>query len=148
MVRLLAPLLAFTSNEIWQAMPHTKGADARHVMLNDMPECDSARRLSAEAELKWDNLMRIRDDVNKALELARAEKLIGKPLDAKVTVSVSEEARAAWDSVKDAQRGQSSGCSLSEPTPALCFQQRSHFSPRAWSTSTRTPLRRVSAAWS
>ena len=103
MVRLLAPLLAFTSNEIWQAMPHTKGADARHVMLNDMPECDSARRLSAEAELKWDNLMRIRDDVNKALELARAEKLIGKPLDAKVTVSVSEEARAAWDSVKDAQ---------------------------------------------
>ena len=47
-----------------------------------------------------------------------------------------------------AQRGQRVGCSLSEPTPALCFQQRSHFSPRAWSTSTRTPLRRVSAAWS
>ena len=102
MVRLLAPLLSFTANEIWLAMPHAKGADARHVMLNDMPVCDGARRLSAEDELRWDNLMRIRDDVNKALELARAEKLIGKPLDAKVTVSVAEEARAAWQSVQGA----------------------------------------------
>ena len=102
MVRLLAPLLSFTANEIWLAMPHAGGADARHVMLNDMPACDGARRLSAEDELRWDNLMRIRDDVNKALELARAEKLIGKPLDAKVTVSVAEEARAAWQSVQGA----------------------------------------------
>ena len=38
MVRLLAPILAFTSNEIWQAMPHHKGANSEHVMLNDMPE--------------------------------------------------------------------------------------------------------------
>ena len=35
-MRLLAPLLAFTANEVWQDMPHGEGADARHVMLNDM----------------------------------------------------------------------------------------------------------------
>ena len=42
LMRLLAPLLAFTSNEVWQAMPHGKDADARHVMLNDMPAVDEA----------------------------------------------------------------------------------------------------------
>ena len=46
--------------------------------------------------------MALRDDVNKALELARAEKVVGKPLDAKVTVSVADEAKAAWETVKDA----------------------------------------------
>ena len=102
MMRLLAPLLSFTSNEVWQDMPHGKGADARHVMLNDMPKADGKYRLSAEAELRWSNLLRIRDDVNKALELARAEKAVGKPLDAKVTLYVGEDAKAAWASVEGA----------------------------------------------
>ena len=100
MMRLLAPLLAFTSNEVWQDMPHSDKEDARHVMLNDMPKPDAALKLSPEAELRWSNLLRIRDDVNKALELARAEKIVGKPLDAKVTIHVGEDAKAAWASVQ------------------------------------------------
>ena len=106
MMRLLAPLLSFTSNEVWKDMPHGKGADARHVMLNDMPKADDKYRLSAEQELRWSNLLRIRDDVNKALELARAEKTVGKPLDAKVTLYVGEDAKAVWESVKGADLAQ------------------------------------------
>ncbi len=105
-VRLLAPVLSFTSNEIWLEMPHGKADDARHVMLNDIPDFRDDLCLSAEAELRWTNLMALRDDVNKALELARAEKVIGKPLDAKATIYVSETARAAWDTVKDAALAQ------------------------------------------
>ena len=101
-MRLLAPLLAFTSNEVWQAMPHGKGADARHVMLNDMPAVEEDLKLSEDERVRWANLMALRDDVNKALELARAEKVVGKPLDAKVTVFVADEAKAAWETVKDA----------------------------------------------
>ena len=102
LMRLLAPLLAFTSNEVWQAMPHGEGADKRHVMLNDMPKPDGSLALSEDEAVRWANLMALRDDVNKALELARAEKIVGKPLDAKVTLYVADEAKAAWDTVKDA----------------------------------------------
>ena len=106
MMRLLAPLLAFTSNEVWQDMPHSDKEDARHVMLNDMPRPDAALKLSPEAELRWANLLRLRDDVNKALELARAEKTVGKPLDAKVTLHIGEDAAALWKSVEGADLAQ------------------------------------------
>ena len=100
-------------------MPHGKDADKRHVMLNDMPAVDGALKLSDAEAARWANLMALRDDVNKALELARAEKVIGKPLDAKVTVSVAPEAKAAWESVKDANLAQlcivSEFCETEEP---------------------------------
>ena len=92
MTRLLAPVLCFTADEIWLAMPHTEAEDARAVALNDMPETNAALRLSESEEAHWSKVMRVRADVNKALELARAEKLIGKPLDARVTLYVSEAA--------------------------------------------------------
>ena len=92
MTRLLAPVLSFTADEIWLAMPHEKGADGRNVCLNDMPEADSAWALTAEVEASWADVLRIRADVNKALELSRAEKRIGKPLDAKVTLFAEGEA--------------------------------------------------------
>ena len=105
-VRLLAPVLSFTANEIWLEMPHAEADDARHVMLNDMPEFCEGLCLSSEDEQRWANLMALRDDVNKALELARAEKVVGKPLDARATIYVDETARAAWDTVKDAPLAQ------------------------------------------
>ncbi len=46
LVRLLAPVLAFTSNEIWLAMPHDASADSRHVMLNDMPKVNAEYALT------------------------------------------------------------------------------------------------------
>ncbi len=92
LVRLIAPILAFTSNEIWLAMPHRTADDARHVMLNDMAApvegavCDEAY---------WDKLFALRTDVNKALELARNEKLVGKSLDAELTLYVTDAAAFA-----------------------------------------------------
>lgn len=97
MVRLIAPILAFTSNEIWQAMPHDASAETEHVMLNDISKVNPAYTLDAASSENWDLLISLRNDVNKALELARTEKTIGKPLEAKVTLYVSDEARANYD---------------------------------------------------
>jgi isoleucyl-tRNA synthetase len=99
MVRLIAPILAFTSNEIWQSMPHDENANPEHVMLNDMPKANPAYEMDAAAAEQWSKLIALRDDVNKALELARAEKIIGKPLEAKVTLSVSGDAKADFAKV-------------------------------------------------
>ncbi len=90
LVRMIAPILTFTANEIWLAMPHKAGDDARHVMLNDMPTADDNDAFAAE-EAKWDALFNLRDDVMKALEEARAAKLIGKSLEAKLTLTLSDE---------------------------------------------------------
>ena len=90
--RLLAPILAFTSNEIWESMPHKADEDPRHVMLNSMPVF-CADYDFADVEAKYEKLFDLRDDVMKALELARAEKLIGKSLDAKVTVYANDETK-------------------------------------------------------
>jgi len=101
MVRLLAPILAFTSNEIWLAMPHRSGDDTRHIMLNEIPDADENCKLSEEAEAKWASLIDLRTDVNKALELARAEKTVGKSLDAKIILGVDASAKAAFDAVNN-----------------------------------------------
>ena len=100
MVRLLAPILAFTANEIWLSMPHRAADDVRHVCLNDMPAEHPAWKLDEAKAAYWADSLRLRDDVNKALELARAEKGIGKPLDAKVTIHVSDGAKDAVDKIR------------------------------------------------
>ncbi|MBQ3482885.1 MAG: isoleucine--tRNA ligase [Clostridia bacterium] len=85
MTRLMAPLLAFTAEEIWQAMPHKASDVKESVFLNDMPDFDESL-VFADVTTRWDELFALREPVMKALELARAEKRIGKSLDAKVTV--------------------------------------------------------------
>jgi isoleucyl-tRNA synthetase len=94
LTRLLAPLLAFTCEEIWQAMPHGSSDNKESVYLNDMPTYDEAY-CNAELAERWDRQFALRDDVMKALEVARAAKLIGKSLDAKVTVYTEDTDIAA-----------------------------------------------------
>lgn len=90
--RLLAPILAFTSDEAWAAMPHASSDNTSHVLLNDMPEYTEAYNFE-EIEKHYDKLFETRDVVMKALELARNEKVIGKSLEAKVRIyTESEEA--------------------------------------------------------
>ena len=92
MAKLFAPILAFTCDEIWQAMPHREGDDARNVLLNQMPtDCD-AYALDVNTMAKWDIIMKLRQDVNGVLELARAEKRIGKALEAKVSLQSDDAA--------------------------------------------------------
>ena len=89
--RLLAPVISFTAEEIWKAMPHDAGDKAESIFLNDMPRYSKAfADETAVLCAKWDKLFEYRDDVMKALELARAEKMIGKSLDAKVTVYTND----------------------------------------------------------
>ena len=83
LTRLVAPILAFTSEEIWAAMPHFAADDAESVLFNEMPK-PVALHTDESFVAKWDRIHQVRDEVNKALELKRNEKLIGKSLEAKV----------------------------------------------------------------
>ena len=102
MTKMFAPILAFTCDEIWQAMPHRKEDDGRNVLLNTMNKPFDAYALSTQELRKWDTLISVRDDVNGVLEAARGAKRIGKPLEAAVTLSVKDQAaKEALDSVSD-----------------------------------------------
>ncbi len=90
MVRLLAPVLAYTCEEIWKFMPHADGEDKESVMFSEMPQI-CAEYEDRALEEKWKKIIEVRNDVNKALELARNEKTIGKSLDAEVTVYAGGE---------------------------------------------------------
>ena len=80
-VRLLAPILSFTAEEVYDNMPYE---DAESVHLTDFPVKNLIDDAALEA--KWDKLLEVRDDVNKALEESRNEKVIGKSLEAAVEV--------------------------------------------------------------
>lgn len=80
-VRLLAPILSFTAEEVYDNMPYE---DAESVHLTDFPVKNVIEDAALEA--KWDKLLEVRDDVNKALEESRNEKVIGKSLEAAVEV--------------------------------------------------------------
>ena len=89
LTRITAPLLSYTAEEIWAAMKHISTDDTRSVFLNDMPVYDEALTFDGIEE-KYAKLFDLRDDVMKALEIARADKLIGKSLDAKLTIFASD----------------------------------------------------------
>ena len=99
MTRMLAPMLAFTSEEIWAAMPHGAADEASCVLLNDIPDYDEKLCLSQELSDQWDKVIALRTDVNKALEAARAQKLVGKSLDAEVTLYLNAEGKDAFDAM-------------------------------------------------
>jgi len=88
MTKLFAPILAFTCDEIWQAMPHQESDDARNVLFNEMNQPFTAYALDEAALAKWDRIIAVRTAVNGALETARNEKKIGKGLEAKVFLTV------------------------------------------------------------
>ena len=87
MTKAFAPILAFTCDEIWLQMPHRAEDDARNVLLNVMSKPYADYALSAEKMAAWDTAIRVRSDVNGVLERARADKRIGKSLEAHVTLS-------------------------------------------------------------
>ena len=91
MTKIFAPILAFTCDEIWQAMPHREGDDARNVVLNQMNKPFTDYALDDAAMSAWAGLIKVRDTVNAALEAARNEKKIGKSLEAKVDLTVPQE---------------------------------------------------------
>ncbi len=84
--KLFAPILAFTCDEIWLAMPHRDEDDARNVVLNQMNQPFTEYALDDDTMTRWNALEQLRDSVNVALEAARAAKKVGKSLEAHVTL--------------------------------------------------------------
>ena len=91
MTRMFAPILAFTCEEIWLAMPHRSADDSRSVLFNCMVQPYEGYALPEDAMVRWARIAAIRTAVNGALEQARADKTIGKSLEAEVDVTVPAE---------------------------------------------------------
>jgi isoleucyl-tRNA synthetase len=92
LVRLAAPILVFTSEEIWKYLPKLKDEpDSVHMAL--FPEAASlACGIAKEAAANWERLAQVRAAVLVALEQARAAKIIGGGLEAKVHLHAGPEA--------------------------------------------------------
>ncbi|MDT0925866.1 isoleucine--tRNA ligase [Staphylococcus pseudintermedius] len=78
MTKLLAPIIPHTAEEVWS---HIEQVDEESVHLTNMPAKEEVDQALLD---KWNTFMALRDDVNRALEAARNEKVIGKSLEAKV----------------------------------------------------------------
>ena len=100
--KLFAPILAFTCDEIWLAMPHTGDDDARNVVLNEMNKPFTAYALDSKTMARWEHIIAVRTVVNGALEEARAAKVIGKSLEADVHLTVPESDRFFADESPEA----------------------------------------------
>ncbi len=87
---LVSPILAFTSEEIWGYMPHSASDNTESVLFNEISS-DMVLGNDDELVARWDRLHQVRDDVKKALEIARASKIIGSSLDAKVVLYADGE---------------------------------------------------------
>jgi isoleucyl-tRNA synthetase len=87
LLRLLAPVLSFTADEAWQHMP---ARNEQSVHLAAFPPLHPEWKNDSLVE-RWDRIMKVRADVSKAMELARAAKIIGHPLDAGVTIAAQPE---------------------------------------------------------
>ena len=85
LVKMLAPLTCFTAEEIWKFMPKAKNANVESVMLTDYPTVKEEYKNEA-IRTKWEKIVDIKEIVSKKLEEARAEKVIGHSLNAKVTL--------------------------------------------------------------
>ncbi|HXS02674.1 MAG TPA: isoleucine--tRNA ligase [Pyrinomonadaceae bacterium] len=85
LARMLAPILVFTADEIWENLPDREEPSI-HLALLPKPDEQSHDALSAE----WGRLFEIRDNVLRALEEARVAKQIGSSLQAKVRLKASE----------------------------------------------------------
>ena len=89
LAKLLAPIIPHTTDEVYS---HLNNKEAESIHLTDMPTVDT---YANEAELigKYDAFLEVRDEVLKALEEARNKKIIGKSLNAKITLYPSEDTK-------------------------------------------------------
>ena len=89
---MLAPILAFTADEIWENLPPAEETNPRaaSVHLGTFPEPNEQADKSLISE--WERLFEIREDVLRALEESRTAKLIGSSLEARIEISAAGDA--------------------------------------------------------
>ncbi|MCQ6274021.1 isoleucine--tRNA ligase [Bacillus sp. V3B] len=97
LTKLVSPILSHTADEVWEFIP---SAQEKSVQLTDFPVAQDFPN-SQELLAKWSKFMDLRDDVLKALEEARNEKVIGKSLAAKVEVYVNADTKNLLDSIHE-----------------------------------------------
>lgn len=87
LTKMIAPILSFTAEEIWETLPESL-KDSESVLLTDW-YVNNDQYLNDELDVKWEEIIKLRKDVNKTLELARQgeNKIIGNSLDAKVILN-------------------------------------------------------------
>ncbi|HXX19799.1 MAG TPA: isoleucine--tRNA ligase [Candidatus Acidoferrum sp.] len=94
LVRLIAPILVFTSEEIWKHLPQTASATASIHMAN-FPAAEHFENAFDEKRAKdWDRLLAVREEVLKGMEPVRAAKTISAGLEARVTLSATGDLAA------------------------------------------------------
>jgi isoleucyl-tRNA synthetase len=86
LVRLCAPVMSFTADEIWQFLPKIGNRTQSVHMATFMDETELAGPADAQLVADWQTILRTREDVLKALDEARNQKLIGTSLEARVIV--------------------------------------------------------------
>ena len=86
LLKVLTPIIPHTTEELWGYV----GAEEASVQLTDFPEVDEQENFEA-LRAKWSQIIAVRDEVLKALEQARNAKVIGKSLEAKLSVYASSE---------------------------------------------------------
>jgi isoleucyl-tRNA synthetase len=88
LARLTAPILSFTADEVYQSLPRTHGSV--HLILFPTPESLAPAASASQLIADWDTLLQKRSEVLAKLETLRAEKVIGKALEAIVTLYIGE----------------------------------------------------------
>jgi len=91
-LKLMAPVLAFTAEEAWWHLPH-RASDSIH--FENFPEADPAFQDEALNQ-RWQTILTLRSEVARSLESARQAKIIGHPLDAVVKLALPDELRDAF----------------------------------------------------
>ena len=90
LTRMIAPILAYTADEIWRFMPHASDADAANVMFNEMMK---PIEISVDDDFisRWDRIHELRDTVKKSLEVVIKSKTIKSSLEAAIILKASGE---------------------------------------------------------
>lgn len=90
LVRIIAPILSYTAEEIWNYFPKISSDNPESIFLNDMPQ-KVGITVSEEFVNHWNTVYKIRDGIKKILEIQRKEKVIGSSLEADIVVYCGDE---------------------------------------------------------
>ncbi len=91
LTKLLAPICSFTSEEVWSRLPDFEDkTQSVHLALFDSVDKEL---LDMDLLEKWDGILKVRKEINKAIESARSKKIIGHNLDAAISVEGGEAAK-------------------------------------------------------
>ncbi|MFT6086462.1 MAG: isoleucyl-tRNA synthetase [Glaciecola sp.] len=121
LVRWMAPVMSFTAQEVWEALPGERDEFVfTGAWYNGLPAVDATATNSLDNDF-WQTIMKMKTEVNSALEKARNEKIIGGSLEARVIVYVNAEKASLLAKLKDELRfvlitSQAEVKSLSEKT--------------------------------